>query len=91
MILSEGMETVLSSFRHLFTTPTWGDVQILLIGAILCRGKRTVTAVLRTMGLKHEPHFTNFHRVLNRNRWSPLSASRLRFHLLLDLLPSSQS
>ncbi|MCX6089112.1 MAG: transposase, partial [Candidatus Atribacteria bacterium] len=47
--------------------------------------------VLRTMGLKHEPHFTNFHRVLNRNRWSPLSASRLRFHLLLDLLPSSQS
>ena len=39
-------------------------------------GKRTVTACLRVMGLSHETHFVNYHRVLNRARWSALAASR---------------
>jgi hypothetical protein len=33
-------------------------------------GRRTVGAVLRVMGLDQTPDFTNYHRVLNRNRWS---------------------
>src|SRR5262249_27844249 len=51
-------------------------------GAILAPGKRTVTACLRIMGLSQEKHFQNYHRVLNRARWSALAAS----HLLLRLL-----
>ena len=34
------------------------------------RGHRQWESVLRVTGLKQDPCFTNYHRVLNRNRWS---------------------
>jgi hypothetical protein len=56
---------------------------VLLIGAILAPGTRTVTAVLRVMGLSKEAQFQNFHRVLNRDRWSSRVLSRILLRLLL--------
>jgi hypothetical protein len=50
--------------------PTWQHVLVLIAGAILTPGCRTVAASLRVMGLEQTPDFTNYHRVLNRNRWS---------------------
>jgi len=58
-------------------------VQILAIGAILTPNKRTVTAVLRTMGLKDDAQFQNYHRVLSRAKWSGLAVSRILFGLLI--------
>jgi len=55
----------------------------LLVGAILAPGKRTVTAILRVMGRSDDPHFTNFHRVLNRAKWSTLQGSRILLGLLV--------
>jgi len=69
-------------FAPLFSKRIWGHIQILVIGAILALGKRTVTAVLRIMGLSQEKHFQNYHRVLNRAVWSSLEIS----HCLLTLL-----
>src|SRR5436309_12026483 len=63
---------------------TWRRAELLLIGAILAPGKRTVTSLLRIAGLGRERRFTNYHRVLNRVAWSPRAASRLLFGLLLD-------
>jgi hypothetical protein len=63
---------------------TWGHAELLLIGAILAPGKRTVTSLLRIAGLGRERRFTNYHRVLNRVAWSPRAASRLLLGLLLD-------
>jgi hypothetical protein len=54
-----------------------------LVGAILAIGKRTVTSCLRVCGLAHEKAFQNYHRVLNRARWSALAASRLLLRLLV--------
>jgi len=34
--------------------------------AILAPGKRTVSAILRVMGLHEQPHFQNYYRVLSR-------------------------
>lgn len=51
----------------------------LLRGTLLARGRRTVTAALWHTGHEQDPHFSAFHQVLNRARWSPLLASR---HLL---------
>ena len=73
---------VLHPFRRLFRTPTWEHAQVLLVGTILAPGQRTVSSALRVMGLRHEPHFQNYHRVLNRATWS----SRALSHLLLLLL-----
>jgi hypothetical protein len=49
----------------------------LFIGALLAIGRRTVTACLRVMGKSDDPHFQNYHRVLNRARWSALAISRV--------------
>ena len=55
----------------------------LLIGSILSPGKRTVSAILRVMGLSDEPHFQTYHRVLSRARWSRLQASRCLFNQII--------
>ena len=38
-------------FRHGFTNPTWQHVLVLIAGAILSPGRRTVAAALRVTGL----------------------------------------
>ena len=73
---------LIGAFAPLFSKPVWEHATILLVGAILATGTRTVTACLRVMGLSQEQCFVNYHRILNRARWSPLAAS----HILLRLL-----
>ena len=70
-------------FAPLFSKPIWEHAQVLLVGAILAPGKRTVTACLRVMGLSQEKGFVNYHRVLNRAHWSPLAASYILLRLLV--------
>lgn len=70
-------------FQPLFTKPTWENAKILLLGALLARGKRTVTACLRVVGLSDEQHFQNYHRVLNRAKWSALDAARILLGLII--------
>ncbi len=74
--------TLIQVFAPLFSKCVWCHIQVLVIGAILAPGKRTVTAVLRIMGLSQDKHFQNYHRVLNRAVWSSLEIS----HRLLTLL-----
>ena len=61
---------VLRVFEDVFSERVWDWVQVLVIGAILTPGRRTVAAVLRVMGLSDERQYQNYHRVLNRARWS---------------------
>jgi hypothetical protein len=71
-------------FAPLFSWRVWQHAQVLLVGAILAPGKRTVTATLRVMGLSQTSHFQNYHRVLNRAVWSSRQASRLLLVLLVQ-------
>jgi hypothetical protein len=75
--------TIIRVFAPLFTASIWRRAQLLLIGAILTPGTRTVTAVLRIMGLADERCVKNYHRVLSRARWSGLAASRQLLILLV--------
>lgn len=74
---------VILCFAGLFCQRTWRHAQLLLMGAVLVPGVRTVTGVLRVLGLAHERHFVNFHRVLSRATWSPLAGARLLLGLLV--------
>jgi DDE superfamily endonuclease len=76
-------------FQSLFSKRVWPAVRVLLTGAILAVGPRTVTAVLRVMGLSEEKQFQRFHRVLNRVKWSPLMASRRLLMALIDAFAPS--
>ena len=60
----------------------WPHLQVLLAGAILVPGKRTVSAALRVMGLGQTEQFQHYHRALNRAVWSGRGAS----HVLLGVL-----
>jgi hypothetical protein len=64
------------------TAPTFAKSLVLIYGTILTPGIRTVSAVLRVMGLGHLETFGNYHRVLNRDRWSPWVMSQLLLALL---------
>lgn len=70
-------------FAPLFSNSVWFCAKILLTGAILTTGSRTVTGVLRIMGLSAERHFQNYHRVLSRAVWSSLQASGLLLGFLI--------
>lgn len=76
---------VLRCFEAVFSERVWEGAKVLLIGAILAPGERTVTAILRVMGLHHERPFQNYHRVLNRAKWSRRALSRLLLHRLIQL------
>ena len=73
---------LLTPFAAAFTAPTFRHALVLVTGALLASGRRTVAAALRAVGLGAERRFTTSHRVLNRGVWSALLLSRL----LLDLL-----
>lgn len=89
LTLPNEYNTLFNHFRPFFSKRVWPLALLLLVGAILAPGKRTVTAVLRIMGLSQEQHFQNYHRVLNRAVWSNLALSAVLLPLLLNtFLPS---
>jgi hypothetical protein len=81
--LPTGFADLIVAFAPLFSKRVFQSMQVLLTGAILATGKRTVTAILRIMGLSQDRHFQTYHRVLNRAVWSSLAASRILLLLLV--------
>src|ERR1700730_1105919 len=80
----------LAGFADLFTRPTWSNVLMLLAGAILAPGRRTVTAALRILGRDRDPDFCTFHRILHRATWSSRGvAGRLLLLLVKTFVPSN--
>ncbi len=83
---------LLSVFAIAMTAPTFAKSLVLIYGTILTPGIRTVSAVLRVMGLGDLETFGNYHRVLNRDRWSPWVLSQLLLALLIRaFLPDGAS
>src|SRR5829696_4691841 len=72
-------------FQGHFTAAVWRHVLVLVCGALLAPGRRTVTAALRVMGLGEAAGFAVYHRVLSHGRW----CSRALAHRLLLLLVAS--
>lgn len=84
--LPEAMILVLAPLAPRVSDRVWVHAQVILLGAILTPGPRTVTAALRAMGLAMARHFTNDHRVLNRATWSARQGSRMLLGVLITLL-----
>jgi DDE superfamily endonuclease len=78
---------ILAAFAPLFSDRVWVKAQLLAVGALLAPGDRTVCATLRVLGLSQERHFTNYHRVLNRDAWSCLAAGQVLLGLIVAVIP----
>ena len=86
LTLPDTIVAVLLPFATVFQKTTWVKAQVLLAGAILSPGQRTVAAALRVMGLCGDRSYARYHHVLNRAVWSPLQVSQVLLRLLLQHL-----
>ena len=73
--------SVLAAFAPLFTRPSWKYINTLWVGAILCRGARRITSILRVMGLSEIKNFSKFHRVLG-----VVAEKRRNFRFVVNLI-----
>jgi hypothetical protein len=70
------MITILMEFAPaIYGISTWYKVEVLVTGAILATGQRTVSAVLRVMGLSQDRNYAKYHHVLSRASWSGLEGA----------------
>ena len=89
LTLPDAIVPILSPFAMLFTNPTWQKAQLLLVGAVLTTGQRTVAAALRVMGRSDQRDYARYHEVLNRAVWSPREVARVLLLILLRHLDHS--
>jgi hypothetical protein len=78
------MIRALSPFAPLFSKRVFQHVQVLMAGAILAPGRRTVSSALRAMGLDQHKCFHRYHRVLSRANWSSREVGRVLVGLLVE-------
>ena len=86
LTLPDAIVAALLPFVTLFTNPTWQKAQLLLMGAILVQGQRTVAAALRVMGRSDQRDYARYHEVFNRAVWSSRGVARVLLVLLLEHL-----
>jgi DDE superfamily endonuclease len=85
--LADEIAIVLSPFQVLFVQQrSWQKAQVMLVGAWLCRGKRTVSRILRVMGLAQASDYTSYYRLLSRVKWSGLLAAQILLGLIVTVL-----
>ena len=72
------MIRVLVPFAPLFFSErVFEHAQVLMAGASLTPGRRTVSSAFRAMGLDQSKTFHRYHRVLSWAKWSSLEMSRV--------------
>jgi hypothetical protein len=83
MFLPAEIIPLLECFRPVFTEPTYQKVISLVVGTILSKGRRTVTAALRVLGREQEGNWSKYHHVLNRAKWDGLALSAILLNLIV--------
>jgi len=81
----------LTTFAVAMSAPTFAKALVLIYGAILAPGRRTVAAALRVQGLDQEPNFGKYHRGLSRDRWSGWVMSKWLLGLMVTLLVPAEA
>ena len=75
---------ILAPFAIIFScSKTWTKMLVLMTGALLCKGGRTVCSALKVMGLQGEQAFASYHRVFNRAQWDARKGAKI---LLLQII-----
>lgn len=78
------LQNLLSPFETSFSKPTFRTFQIVVLGAILTIGARTVCNIQRSLSVLAKAHPSTFHRFFSRRRWSLWSLGRILCSILLS-------
>lgn len=84
LVIPSFAQPVLDQFAPVFFQPTYQRFLVLLVAAVLTTGRRTVSNLLRTVGLLAPGDPSSYHRVFSKRRWSTLHLARLLAKFLLD-------
>ena len=90
MCLPQLVEDVLMPFASAFSQPTAQRMLVILVGAILARGRRTVTNIVWTMGDLATGDCSAFHRVFSRAPWNMRRLGKTLARLLIELVPEGE-
>jgi len=82
--LPSGFRDTILHFSFAFRKDVWPKAQLLLTGAIICPGSRTVCNLLRSVGLRWEKNFPKYHRVLSQDKWSAKKLSGVLLRLIVN-------
>lgn len=77
-------------FQSVFGQPTYRRLLVLLIGAIVVNGRRTVSRVLWAVRSLSAGHASSYHRVFSRAPWSLRCAGRVLAAIVLEWVPKDQ-
>src|ERR671910_911399 len=87
-VVPEVLDEWMRPFRCHFTAAVWRHGLVLVAGAVLAPGRRTVAAALRVMGFAEAAGFAAYHRVLSHGHWcSRALAQRLLLLLVAAFVP----
>ena len=81
---------LLDAFRPAFTAPTYQRFLLLLIGAIVAMGRRTVSRILWASRCLNDGHPSSYHRFFSAARWSGWPLARVLAAAVLERIPADQ-
>jgi len=82
-VVTQPMEAWLRPSAAILGEPAWRRALVLVAGAVLAPGRRTVASALRAAGREGAPGFAGYHRVLSHARWSGIAVSARLLALLV--------
>ena len=68
--LPKQVRTIFDPLEPAFSRPIHRRFVLLALAAILTLGGRTITNLLRVLGIMAPGHLSSYHRVFSRDRWS---------------------
>ena len=86
--LPAAMLSVLSIFLPLFfSKPSYMNFLELLQGHILCKGKRTISEILKSLGLRNVKNYSRYHDFFRKAKWSTLKGAEIILLYIVSLIP----
>ena len=85
--LPQVAEPLLMSLSIAFTQPTFNRILVLIAGAVLAKGRRTITSILWIVRGLAPGHLTDYHRVFSRASWSLFPLGQVLAAAIVQWLP----
>jgi hypothetical protein len=90
LCLPRAAEPLVRAFAPAFTRPSFERFVLLLVGAIVTSGRRTVSHLLWTVRALLDGHPSSYHRFFSAARWSPWPLAHVLAAMMLELVPPDE-
>lgn len=82
--MPRGVNSVFHEWSDEFSETVWPRFRVLVFAAIVCVGRHTICRLLRIAGALADGHWSSYHRVLSKRRWSTWRLARILAQHVVD-------